>query len=548
MRKTRLLTIDDLAEYCQKYQFYQFSANDAGFNIAIQVPGNMIFENKDETDDLLRTTVRVCHTLKNANRSYISEENMKKAMPTLKNKPVLASIIENDDGELDFNGHDMRIVDNADGEHEIEYIERQVGSFTEDDPTLEYDAEYDKTYVIAKAVIPREYTKAAEIMERRGGTDVSCELSVNDFKYNAKEKYLEITDFYFSGVTLLGEHVKPGMVGSRADLHIEDFSAANNSIMSNFGLTQSTSAEDKNLTKGGSEMDKLNELLSRYNKTTDDLPFASEVANMTDEELEERFAQLFDEDANEGAGEPDPAGEPSTEGAGAEEGNEGGEGSGTEPETKGNEEPDAKEPETEPAAPAANEDEPKKNTYSINLGETQYTFELSLNERLEALSRLVNDAYSEVDSAYYCVTAYADYLIMVNCWEGTAYRQKYSENEEGVFALVGDREQVYCQYLSQAEIDALESLKTSYAKMVADTEQKKRDEVLNDAAYSSIRNTDEWNELVKTAGNFSAQDLSEKADALFGRFCKQSASMGAIGISYTPAKSKKDAPYGNLFA
>lgn len=548
MRKTRLLTIDDLAEYCQKYQFYQFSANDAGYNIAIQVPGNMIFENKDEADDLLRTTVRVCHTLKNANKSYISEENMKKAMPTLKNKPVLASIIENDDGELDFNGHDMRIVDNADGEHEIEYIERQVGSFTEDDPTLEYDAEYDKTYVIAKAVIPREYTKAAEIMERRGGTDVSCELSVNDFKYNAKEKYLEITDFYFSGVTLLGEHVKPGMVGSRADLHIEDFSAANNSIMSNFDLTQSTSAEDKNLTKGGSEMDKLNELLSRYNKTTDDLPFASEIANMTDEELEERFAQLFGEETSEEAGEPEAAEETGAEDAeGIEEGNDGEEEAVEEPEAKADEEPVVEEPEAEPAAPA-NDDEPKKNTYSVNLGDTQYTFELSLNEKVEALSKLVNNAYSEADNAYYCVTAYAEYLVMVDFWEGTAYRQKYSENEEGAFALVGDRERVYSQYLSQSEIDALESLKTSYAKMVADTEQKKRDEVLNDAAYSSIRNTDEWNELVKTAGNFSAQDLSEKADALFGRFCKQSTSMGAIGISYTPAKSKKDAPYGNLFA
>ena len=39
------------------------------------------------------------------------------------------------------------------------YIERQVGSFTADDPWLEYDKEMDKTYVMAYAVIPEEYTE-----------------------------------------------------------------------------------------------------------------------------------------------------------------------------------------------------------------------------------------------------------------------------------------------------------------------------------------------------------------------------------------------------
>ena len=538
MRKTRLLTIDDLAEYCQKYHFNHFSASDAGYSIAVQVPGEMVFNSTEDFDDLLRARVRVCHTLKNRNKSFISEENMKKAMPTLKNKPVLASIIETDSGELDFNGHDMRIVDGEDGESEIEYIERQVGSFTEDEPTLEYDAEYDKTYVIANAVVSREYTKAAEIIERKGGTKVSCEISVNDFQYNAKEKQLEILDFYFSGVTLLGEHIGEGMLGSRLDLNIEDFSVANNSAINNVDLTQTQFAEDKNITKGGSEMDKLTELFKRYNTTIDDLPFASEVESMTDEMLEERFAQLF---ADEGE---DATADDTTET--------------TETDDTSNEAAVVSadgaelsdEDEDDPEDDVVPDDDPeptKRKTYTVSFGDKEYSYEISINDKCEALYRLVNDAYADIDDCWYHVIAYDKYVVMIDCWNDTAYRQSYSESEEGVFALIGDRERVYCQYLSQSELDALDSMKQSYAQMVAEEEKKSRDAVLNDISYSSIRNTDEWNELVKEASRFSAQDLAEKADALYGRFCKQQTNSGSIGISHNTSKSKKDAPYGNLF-
>ena len=229
----KLLTLEQLAKFCEDNNFLTFNSKDSGYTLSVQVPGDLVFAEDKEDDSLMFVRVKVCHTLLNRNKSFISEDNMKKAMPTLKYKPLLASIVEDANGELDFNGHDMNIVEDEDGNTSIEYIEKQVGTFTNDDPYLEYDEKNDKTYVIATAAIPRDYTKAAEIIERKNGTKVSCELQIDSMSFNAKEKYLELIDFIFTGVACLGESVKEGMAGSRLD--IIDFSTQNNSLKYYFG-------------------------------------------------------------------------------------------------------------------------------------------------------------------------------------------------------------------------------------------------------------------------------------------------------------------------
>ena len=78
-------------------------------------------------------------------------------------------------------------------------------------------------------VIWEEYgNKAADIIRRKNGTKVSVELSISDLSFNSKEKYLEINDFYFSGITCLGTNpetnveIKEGMEGARLDLNFDE--------------------------------------------------------------------------------------------------------------------------------------------------------------------------------------------------------------------------------------------------------------------------------------------------------------------------------------
>lgn len=158
------------------------------------------------------------HVGRNRNGSCVTQDAAENSLSEIKYKPVLANIVlDEETGIEDFSGHDMQF----DEDGNVTYIEKQVGCFTAKEPYIAHDDEHDKDYVFAQCAIPRDYTHAADIIERRGGVDVSVELLVNSCSFNAKEKYLELTDIEVAGLTLLGENTAPGMVGAK--LQLEDF-------------------------------------------------------------------------------------------------------------------------------------------------------------------------------------------------------------------------------------------------------------------------------------------------------------------------------------
>ena len=320
----KILTLDDLVKFCEQQNFSRFSSVESGYQLCVTVPAK--FE-KDDSDDslMLFADVLLMHTAENRNHSALTEKAGKKCLSSIPYKPVLANFAEFD-GEWDFTSHDIEIDD--DGNYN--YIERQVGCFTADKATLD-DEPDDKgrKYIHARVAIPREYTKAAEIIERKNGTKVSAELAVNEMSYNVDEHLLYLDDVEVMGVTLLGrnpetgEEVGEGMEGARLD--IADFSIENNSVianqqdkliesldkltnmLSNFNINPADSGESK---EGGSNLVKFKELLEKYGKTVEDIEF--DYSDLSDEDLEAKFAEVFGEDEDTGDdGENDP--EPSPE-------------------------------------------------------------------------------------------------------------------------------------------------------------------------------------------------------------------------------------------
>ena len=63
-------------------------------------------------------------------------------------------------------------------------------------PYLKYDEKEDKTYLHVNGHIFTEYSKAAEILERRRTCKCSVEIAVEELSYNCDEDYLSI-DKYF---------------------------------------------------------------------------------------------------------------------------------------------------------------------------------------------------------------------------------------------------------------------------------------------------------------------------------------------------------------
>lgn len=559
----KILTLEDLVKFCEQQNFAKFSSAESGYQLCVTVPAK--FE-KDDSDDsqMLFADVLLMHTSENRNHSSLTEKAAKRCLSSIAYKPVLANFAEFD-GEWDFTSHDIEI--DEDGNYN--YIERQVGCFTADKATLD-DEEDDKgrKYIHAKVAIPREYTKAAEIIERKNGTKVSAELAVNEMSYNAEEHLLYLDDVEVMGVTLLGrnpetgEEVGEGMEGARLD--IADFSIQNNSVianqqdkliesldklttmLANFNINPAESGE---LKEGGNLVNKFEELLEQYGKTVEDIDF--EYDNLTDEELEAKFAEVFGENAGEGEDEPEPASDDddtAEEDFADEEQND--------EEDEKAEDGDDEEFEEEVA-------EDNQREFSVTCGDSVRNFAVSMSEVLAAMSELVNNTYSETDNDYYSVDVYESEksVVMVGWWSGKAYKQSYKVRND-VYTLTGDRVAVKPVYLTADEEAKLDDMRSNYSliseKLAKYESEPQKVAILESDDYANVADVEAFVELKKQENHFdlSVDEVTEKANQILLDYAKHNnikfsddSEKKSVGQKKLPVGSKrKSSRYGNLFS
>lgn len=560
----KILTLDNLYQFfVEQNKSVNFSSKENGNPIVVSMPANFEISEND-MPGMLKLKLKVCHIDTNRNGSHISKENMEKAMPTLKYRPILAYIHQLDDGTYDFYAHNMEIVEDENGEEKINYIEKQVGCFTTDEPYLEYDKDNDKTYVNAYAVIPEEYTEAANIIRRKNGTKVSCELVIDELSYNAKEKYLDLTSFYFGGCTLLGcdengNEIGEGMLGSRADIadfcHKEpvfDYQEKLVEILDK--LNNTLSNFNKNNTEEGvrEEMNHFEELLKKYGFTVDELDFDYE--NMSDEELDSAFEDFKcrkkkceEEDSGVDGSE-----EGNSEEAGLEEGtSEEGNSEEENPEDSNDDEDDAVD------------DESKKNSENFV---KNFKVEISHEDIRYALYNLIAE-YEESDNEWYGIYAvYDDYFIMQGWCNGKFYKQGYSIDGENV-SLYGERTELFQMLLTESEKLAVDKLRGDYAELEAKYNElktfkdnydaaeikAKKDSIFADEAYNDIRESDDFKALMNDAENYSVEEIQNKCDLLFAanekkvKFAANKNKPHSISFNFSKKEDKKASAYGNLF-
>ena len=540
----KLLTFDDLYKFfVEQNKDINFSAKDTKTPIVVSIPGTFAKEEED-MPGLLKLKLKVCHTDLNRNGSFISKENMEKGMPTLKYRPILAYIHELEDGTKDFYAHNMEIVENEDGESEINYIEKQVGCFTADDPWLEYDEKMDKTYVMAYSVIPEQYTEAADIIRRKNGTKVSCELVINELSYNAKEKYLDLTEFYFSGCTLLGcdeegNEIGEGMLGARADItdfcHKEPVYTYQDKMIEVLEkLNVTLSNFNTNTTqKGGNEM-KIEELLSKYGITAEEVTF--EIEGLSDEELEAKFAEMFDGDDNN----DDNAG--SGEGEGD---NDNSEGDGAGSDDTGDDDGDG-----------------DGDNGDVDKFTKIFTIELSHDDIRYALYNLISQ-YDDEDNEYYSIrSVYDNYFIMYGWYNNKLYKVGYSVDGENV-SLEGERQEVFELIVTESEKIAIEKMRENYDSLVKykeDTEaaalQAQKDAIFVDEKYSKVVETKAFKKLMENSADYSVEECTQKADEILDDFSTYAVNFAAtdevnkpqvLGFNVETKNTKKKKAYGKLF-
>lgn len=567
MAKKRLLYIEDLYDfYSNKYKrSTKFSAEKTGEPLVVQVHGRINFDESDKNKDgLLPVHLQSCHTDLNVNGSNIESSVMEAALPSFSNRPILGYIYkvttdENPEGQWEFYSHNMHEDENGD----VVYDEYPIGIIPEScNAQLVYDEEKKKTYCEVDGYIFEEYSKAAEILQREEKCSVSVELSIRELSYDAKQKFLNIEDFWFSGVTILGKtpqgnEVKPGMTGS--NIKLADFSSKNNSLFEDyeskmvelqarienletacFNKEQNSSVHTLSKEGGNKEsMTKFEELLAKYNKTVEDVTF--DYSELSDEELEAKFAEVFGEDNN----------------------------------TDGDNSGDntANEPSNDNEGDGENTTEPEGTTDGDNEGEGQNfenmtkTFEISHDDIRYALYNLLS-SYEDADNEWYYITGVYDSYFVYESWDGgKIYGQKYTKDNDNV-SFDGERYNLHKEYLTDSEYTEIQDMRSNYSSVVEELNTYKSAEVFadkmtvfDDEAYSEYLDTDEFKALMSedSVNKYSKEELSEKADATLGKLVKKNKTFSFAGetsqkkhvsrVAFNAEKETEDTykPYGDLF-
>lgn len=525
----KVYTLEDLVQFCSVNNFTKFDVSENGNPLLVRVPAS--FE-KNETEDssTLYASIKLLHTGTNRNRSNVTEEAAKKCLNSIKYKPLLANFCEFEDenGELvkDFTSHDMIINDDG----TVEYLERQIGCFTADKPYIEKE-EDGRSFIYATVAIPREYSDAAAIIERKGGTKVSAELLVNKMSYDIKTSELMLEDIEVMGCTCLGsrvnadgsvEEVQEGMRGARLDIN-------------------SFSADEKIFDM----MQKLTDAFETYTK------FTRKEETEVDPIMEENFEEVTElEEVTEETTED----EVTTEEEFSEE------------ETEVTPEEDVTEDFTEDETEEVEEFEEEETVEddglvkcSVTIGEKIREFSVSMSDKMAALNELVNDTYAD-DMTWYSTDVYDDdgYVVMVDCWSGKAYRQNYKV-KKNTYSLVGDRIAVHSVWMTDDEQTKFDKLKADF-EVISDKLSKyesepQKMEILNSDDYSQIAESDDFKAFKEQDAHFdmSVDEVKAKADEMLLEFAKHnslkfSTKEKSVGHKSLFSIKSGSSRYGDIFS
>ena len=291
-------------------------------------------------------------------------------------------------------------------------------------------------------------------------------------------------------------------------------------------------------------MNKFEELLAKYGKTADEVTF--EYENLSDEELEVAFKEAFEETEDEP--------ETVVEEAVVEEAIE---------ETVV-EEP-AEEVDANPAEVVVEEalEEPVEEVIEQPEEKFVLKYELSHDDIRTALYSLLA-VESDTEYCYaWILEVFDDKFIYQDYMENKFYRREYSKDSDNV-ALGENKVEVFNEWLSQAEKDALDALKADYAalkefKSTYDESviKAQKTDILDKAEYECLEKNAEFAQLRADMDKFSVEEISTKADLIFAAHMKSTMEFSAkdegkkkpttLGFAMDTKKEKKKKAYGNLF-
>lgn len=213
----KVFTLDEFAKvFGNSKQHY-----DKSEPIAVQTFGKIekeVFNEVNPTEGQTQVVVKAYHDQTNLNGTTIASEVFVEKTDSIKLRPILANIVEHEDGTKDFGAHDYDIEFDDEGNMTFVYQERPVGVIS--DYHFEFDSASGVNRAVTRGYMFDEYNAdAVKILTDRGNVDCSVELFIKDFHYDEESDQLFLDDYFVAGVTLLGADHAPGMAGSNVGVY-----------------------------------------------------------------------------------------------------------------------------------------------------------------------------------------------------------------------------------------------------------------------------------------------------------------------------------------
>lgn len=585
----RIMTVDELYSFCLKNNFSRFDSKEFGKELVVEMPAN--FEkSENETDKMTEGMTpfvsRAFHDHVNLNKSEIKEQDFKDNLPSSHLRPILANIVKDEEtGELDFGSHDYHIEEVTETDENgnkviIEktvYDEQPIGVIDGSMTSIEYDEEAKVNRAVLHGYLYNEYCQdAIDILNRRGTVDCSVELIIRELSFDSVSKTLVLNDFYVAGLTLLSAKCRPGMAGS--NFKIEDFSADKNTfnfvenkliemqarlneLEARFNINNDqNNGQNENQEEGGNKnMDKFNELLSKYGKTIEDVDFDYE--GLTDEELDQKFESVFGEVQSDDADDVDNPEDNSSDDEPSDD-----------EETPKIDEIEGESDETSNNEPEIKEDNAcgggSKKKKKCSEESMSRTYEISHDEIRYSLYQLLMP-YEEAENDCYWIMDVFDTYFVYQSYTGKTFGQKYTKDND-VVAFDGERYELFLEYLTASEMAELKDMRSNYSSIIEQLNAYKYAEdiadklsIFEDEGYSAYLDTDEFKNLMSedTLKKFTKEELIEKADAALGKAVKEAKTYSfnfsnedvygkkknKIGVFSDFDTAKDQNPYGDYF-
>lgn len=264
-------------------------------NRVVSVPINSIKLEENEQLDLKKVSLSLLKDGAVATHGiYIEEESLATIQSSIGNKPILCAYETDEDGnKTDFKGHEIKYKITKNGKSiEIEkiYIEQPVGVIPESCNFEVKDIE-GENWVTCEAYLYNEYcSDAVRILnEADGNKSVSIEFQILD-GFDGDDGLYHVTKIHFLGVTLLGNGHNPAIFGADVTM----FTQEQNALFATQFSKIVEHVNKLNISKGGANMDKREQIISRFESLKGNVEFEKIVSNegLTLEDLENQLLSL----------------------------------------------------------------------------------------------------------------------------------------------------------------------------------------------------------------------------------------------------------------